>query len=70
MSTLVNQPENDPRRGELRKPLDQHDQPGQGADLTPPFPGSQHHPRADIESENRTRDDRADADDPSPGSTR
>lgn len=25
--------------GELRKPMDRHWQPGQGADLTPPNPG-------------------------------
>lgn len=68
MSKLVNQPDNDTSHGELRKPDDQRDQPGQGGDLTPPFPGSQHHPRADIESENRTLHDRADVPDPGPKS--
>jgi hypothetical protein len=29
-------PEPDTRKGELRKPDDRDDQPGQGADLTPP----------------------------------
>lgn len=62
MSKLVNklgtQPDEDTRRGELRKPDDRSDQPGQGADLTPPFPGAQHWPRADSESSNRTGHDR------------
>jgi hypothetical protein len=31
--------EEDTGRGELRKPLDWTDQPGQGADLAPPNPG-------------------------------
>ena len=30
-------PEADTRKGELRKPDDRDDQPGQGADLTPPL---------------------------------
>jgi len=32
----------DTGRGELRKPDDQYDQPGQGADLTPPIQQQRH----------------------------
>lgn len=34
-------------RGELRKPDDRHDQPGQGAVLTPPADGHAHDGRRD-----------------------
>ncbi|AXK73146.1 hypothetical protein DWG18_13215 [Lysobacter sp. TY2-98] len=34
-------------RGELRKPDDRHDQPGQGAVLTPPTDGHAHDARRD-----------------------
>ena len=51
MSTLRNdQPvdeEVQTERGELRKPGDRHNQPGQGADLTPPNDGNVRDPRHD-----------------------
>lgn len=41
-------------QGELRKPDDRHDQPGQGADLTPPNDGHQRDLRRDPATEPRT----------------
>lgn len=41
-------------QGELRKPDDRHDQPGQGADLTPPNDGHQRDLRRDPAVEPRT----------------
>ena len=42
------------REGELRKPDDRSDQPGQGADLTPPNDGHLRDRRRDPEREPRT----------------
>ncbi|MGY3266480.1 hypothetical protein [Lysobacter sp. HA35] len=41
-------------RGELRKPDDRHDQPGQGAVLTPPNDGHERDIRRDPLAEPRT----------------
>ncbi|TBR12960.1 MAG: hypothetical protein EPO46_03750 [Lysobacter sp.] len=58
MSTLHDdQPLNEEvrhERGELRKPLDRHDQPGQGAVLTPPNDGHERDLRRDPAAEPRT----------------
>ncbi|HZX76225.1 hypothetical protein [Lysobacter sp.] len=43
----------DTRKGELRKPDDRDDQPGQGADLTPPDDGQMRDLRRDPSREPR-----------------
>ena len=58
MSTLRgDQPNNEEvhvERGELRKPHDRHEEPGQGGSLTPPNDGHERDRRRDPATEPRT----------------
>lgn len=52
-------------QGELRKPSDRHNQPGQGADLTPPNPGRVN-PRTDAAARDKLDPARLELDPPRP----